>query len=380
MMKEATFFLVANLAAGVLNYLYQILASKQLSATDFANFSSWFAGLASFFFIGGILQYAGSFFPVEREKLRTQIALINGIIAVVLVTFALFTPHDQMAIGIAAISVSLASGWLTGQAQNRMLFYVIGWFNVAVATSKLIVVLVPQPQAPPIYTYQLAALLAMLPGLWLLSLAQWSSASGIHKPQRPKGILNLWASPLVLSITAACIPQVDLLVVRQITSELDFQTFARASLFYKGVFFLFMIAAQWLLPRQIRSVDSKRSPATSLKLAPLAVVGSLVVAITSEPIALILLGWESAPPFAMVALSCMNMCLLTWIFLMVQEICTKGLGLTALALTVALVAEAAAQFLLKLEVMNYLYLALASQILIVFASRKVLLQSALRPK
>ncbi len=373
-MKEASFFLIANLAAGVLNYLYQILASKQLSASEFATFSSWFAGLASFFFIGGILQYAGSFFPVPREKLRLQIAIINGLIALVLVVFSLISPHDPFAIGIAAISVSLASGWLTGQAQNRMLFYVIGWFNVVVASSKILVISIPQGQSQPIYIYQLAALLAMLPGLWLLSLTQWSSAATIHKPKRPKGILNLWASPLVLSLTAACIPQIDLLVVKQIASDIEFQTFARASLFYKGVFFLFMIAAQWLLPRQIRSVDNKRSPATSLTLAPLALIGSLLVAALASPIARLVLGWSSSPPFEMIALSCLNMCLLTWVFLMIQEICTKGLGFSALGLTCALALEAGLQLTIQLNVTGYLYLAVISQLIIVAVSRRVLLR------
>src|SRR4051812_16675927 len=75
--RSATLFLLANVAAGVLNYSFQLIASRQLSANDFSELNGWFAELALFFMFGGILQYASNFFPASDKTLKRTIVAFN---------------------------------------------------------------------------------------------------------------------------------------------------------------------------------------------------------------------------------------------------------------------------------------------------------------
>ncbi len=60
-------YMAANIAAGLLNYLFQVVASRQLSAADFSQMSSWVAHVSVFFILAGVLQYSSNFLPASAE-------------------------------------------------------------------------------------------------------------------------------------------------------------------------------------------------------------------------------------------------------------------------------------------------------------------------
>lgn len=362
--KEAGFFFIANLAAGLLNYLYQVSASKQLSRSEFADISSWLAHVSVFLLFAGILQYAGNFFPANQRNLRRQILFINAA-ALSMIGLALsLTGIEPIAIGALTVVVGLATGWVTGQAQFRLLFNLLGIVNILSALTKLLLVILPNSPLSLMDRYYSAILFGSVPALWLLSAVLWSNSSETPVKQNSR---HLWLAPVILSIATAIIPQFDLVVLRRSLSADVFEEFARASLFYKGVFFLFMIGAQWLLPRQILAKEKPGHPAlTSAWLIPISLGGSTVMTAIAPPLAVYALGWSSAPPLEMIFLSCLNMCLLTWLFLLIQECCAKertrtaGLALLGIALEVTL------QLVFKLPIHTYLGLALLIQSVTVY--------------
>lgn len=371
LVREAGFFVIANLLAGLFNYLYQVSASKQLSRAEFADVSSWVAHVSVFLLVAGILQYAGNFFPARRMALRRQIIFINLLTFGMLVLFFTFSGLNPLAIGALTVSVGLAVGWVTGQAQFRLMFNLLGAVNILSAFTKLVLVLLPNSHFSLLERYYIALLLGSVPSLWLLSASLWPLKAEPTATENSGH--NYWLAPIILSAATAVIPQFDLVVLRRSVTAEAFEDFARASLFYKGVFFLFMIAAQWLLPRQIQAKGKIQSPAmTSFRLIPIAIIGSVLMTVAAPPIAQMALGWASVPPLEMIFLSCFNMCLLTWLFLLIQEFCARGRPRPAALAFGGLLAEGVLQLSLHLNVTRYLSVVTIAQGLIVYSMIRLL--------
>jgi hypothetical protein len=370
-------FVAANVVAGLLHYLFQVIASRRMSAAEFSQFNSWFAHMAVFFFIGGLLQYAANFFPAGRRRLRATVVIVNLFTLSLLALWPLTPAGATVLHAVMVLTGAAAIGWLTGQAQIRLLFLTIAAVNLLTALTKLSVIFWVKVEPAVLEQFVFAVFASYLPALWWLSAKMWngSDAEAHPTPRAPTGHwLESWSAPVVLSVAGAVIPQMDLVIMSRIQSAVMFQEFARASLFYKGIYFFIAIFAQWLLPHQIRAREGRLATA-SLGMAALSIGGSAALTLASPLVVAWILHWESTPPPLLTFSSCLNMSLLTWIFLLIQEACAQGRVRMAAFTLAALSFEALAQLTFKLEPVSYYGLAIAGQVGLVF-----LLSAAFTPR
>ena len=124
---------------------------------------------------------------------------------------------------------------------------------------------------------------------------------------------------VLLSFASVFIPNIDLLYVKH-TQTLEVLTqFAQVSLFYKIVFFVILILAQWLLPQQLNRDEGlfSRGPRRMKVFVRVCSMG-LMFALVASALAPEVFKWvlqrDFLAPMLWVFLSCFNVALLTGIF------------------------------------------------------------------
>ncbi len=368
-LRSGAFFLVASVGTGLCNYLFQVVAARQLSSENFSQLNGWFADLALFFMFGGVLQFAANFWPSGPRLLRPILVIANAL-AIAAITYWLTAPGALTLERVLMILVvSTLFSWLMGQVQIRLQFTIISLVNVLGAVSKLGLSVAPFGLPTELNRYAFAMFATYLPGLWIISVYLWSAP----KPE-PGARHSGWSAPILLSIATAITPQFDLVLMHHTQTSATFAEFAQASLFYKAIYFLIFILAQWLLPRQVKHHNHEGSAGL-----PAVAAGGLVLALgltlISPWISRLLLSWPQGPARSLVFLSCVHTTLLALIFLTVQGACARrDLRLSGLLLA-GLALEAGVQMLLRFEANNYLLFIIAAQIVLLVGSHRLGRQS-----
>ena len=346
---------MASLFSGGCNYFFQVVAARQLSAADFANFNGWFADLAVFFMFGGVLQYAANFRPAHSGAIRATLLTANIFIACATVYWFITPGILTLDRALIILCAATLMGWLMGQVQIRLQFTIISLINIIAAGGKLAMTALPYGLPNELYRYALAMFITYLPSLWLMTAYLWWA------PETQATSSARWAAAVFLSIATAIMPQFDLALMHHTQSVAAFSDFARASLFYKAIYFLIFILAQWLLPRQLKE---KSTPGLGGAPAVFAVglILSFALAMLSPLISVWLLHWSEAPAPTLVFLSCLHTTLLALIFLRIQEACARDQLKTAGIMLMALGLEATTQWVLQLPVLAYLECIIGAQI------------------
>lgn len=365
-LKSASIFFIAGISAGVFNYLFQVVAGRNLSAENFAALNGWFANLSMLFFVGGILQYASNFWPASKALLRFSIILAN-VLSVLAVWYWLSHPGvltPDRAVMILVLSTLF--GWLSGQVQIRMAFGVLSVTGILIALVKFGLVFMPIATPADLDRYALALFISYLPALWIITVYLWSAPAAPTSASKPK-----LAAPVILSAATAVIPQFDIVLMSHTVSAPQFQEFVRASLFFRALYFLIFILAQWLLPRQIQNSKSNiliHFP----KIAAASALISCLLTIISPVISQYLLGWQESPDRFIIFMACLELSFLALFLLKIQELCAQGKIRAAAILMAVLAAEALGQWLFKFDVKVYLSAVTAVQgaVLIVLWRRK----------
>ena len=345
-------FVAANLLAGGFNYLYQVVASRELSAQEFSDLNAWYAHLAIFFMLGGLLQYTSNFYPARRGTLKAAVITSNLLLFLFFWAWTATEPKLSVERGVFIVLTAMASGWLMGQLQIRQRFAALATANFVLAASRLGWLWSPWPSDSPLEHFSLALLFGFAPAFWVMSFYLWSARDVSLKTSQRRAA---WLGPLVLSGAGALMPQLDLLVMHYTQAPEAFTEFARASLFYKAIYFLLFIVAQLALPKQLHGQISRGVLSRFPTLAFGALAGSAILAALSPAFSRHLLGWGAAPDSQIVFLSCLHMSLLTLIFFWIQEQCARHKPGAASAPLVALGIEALAQWGLRLPIEPYLY-------------------------
>lgn len=358
----ASFFAISNVLAGLLHYLFQVFASKQLSASDFAIFSVWFAQVSVLCMAGGLLQYAGNFYPATNKVAIRSIQIsILGCFALIS-AWILFPSELNLTRGLLIVVSAGCFGWISGLIQQRMFFIFLGTLNLAMAGFKLLMIFIPlEFLTDGLARFSFAVLAGYGPALLLVYILLWNKKSftevPVHSLRRVGA--NVWAAPIILSLAGALIPQMDIIILKNWTPTEVFEDFVRVSLFYKGIYFFMFILAQWMLPKQISRTEHKTTnPIFSFQLGLAALVGSAAVTLAAPLIETWILRWDSLPPSSMVFYTCLNMSLLTWFFLLIQEACARNkLKIASVALA-GVVGNLGLQSLLRWPVEAYFQLAI----------------------
>ncbi len=372
--RSGILFTIGSIGAGLLNYLFHVVAARYLDAAAFAKFSGWFANTAMLFVFGGIAQYFANFWPVSKS-LRAVIISANLITFLLLFIWKFISSGLTIESSVLIVLAATIFGWLSGQSQIRWLYGCLAGAGLLVAFTKILLLVLPVTNAASLDTYAWVLLVSYIPGLWLLSAFLWNS-SPVPKSENPPSLI----APIFLAIAAAVLPHFDLAILSHTLDSTDFSEFARASVFFKAVFYLVSILAQWILPYQIRG----RSFNISTWLPVLILGGfasSAVLAFTAPFVTSIILHWPTTPDFSLLLLSGMHVSILSIFLMTVQEACARGQIRVAALMFVILLAEAATQFLLNLKSLNYLYAVITvNGALIIFIwIRQLKLNSKLKP-
>lgn len=341
-----------------------------MAASEFATFSVWLAQVAVLSMVGGLLQYAGNFFPSTKNQAEKSI-LLSALMTLSFSVFWLFLPSSLTLQGAFAVVSAGFFGWVLGQVQQRLLFLLMGIMNLSMASAKLLFIFLPGTfgAVTEKYAYAITAgYFIALFGTYLLTRIPKFELQGSPQGVQDATAWSLWMAPLVLSITGALIPQMDIIVLQKWQPEEIFRDFVRASLFYKGIYFLMFIFAQWMLPQQISKVGSKTQKGIlTYHFAIAALLGSLAVMFAAPWVEQTILKWDSMPSSAVIFWSCFSISLLTWIFLLIQESCAqKDMKLAALALF-AIIGNLIFQMILKLEVVPYFQLSVCIYVVLLVA-------------
>lgn len=363
--KSATFFLLANILGGVFHYLYNIIAGRNLDPSEFAELNAWLAHFAAFSLISALLQISANFFPQKLQKFRLQILLLAGVVFLNL--GVLVFPISQSPFTIYGLALVLGSvlAWISGQIQIRQLFISLGFMNLLVGAFKMTLVFL-LGAVSELTTYYYAVLFSYLPAIALGSYVGWlkKSSDNLEIVRELSG--QRFTSALIISFVMVMLPQVDILILVRTVSSLEFEEFSRASIFYKGIFFFVLIFAQWLLPQQIQSESNIiQKPITSYPMIFLISIIAALIAIISPFVSQWVLAWKQPPSMELVFLSCVNMGLLTWIYLLIQESCSRKQMRLAGITFLSLISFAILQYLIGVSSRDYLYIAIGLNLILV---------------
>jgi hypothetical protein len=325
-------FLVSNLAGGGLHYLYQVVASRSLDKAAFSTFSFWLASISLGFVLASVAQYVGNFQPTSNGRLRFVAPALGGVVVALALVAVTGGGRSLAIVGALTILSATVNSWLLGQAQNRLLFYTFSTATLLVALCKLAVVWPSLWRPSSADLFYVAIVVSYAPSILFLA-ARLSLSRGVPSPSTPVGgLAGALGAPLILASAAAAFPQLDLMVVKATQDAGTFQDFARASLFYKGLYFVFVILSQWMLPYQVRRSSSSVPRLDRNVLFAFSIASSALIALVAPTVGSVVMRWPDAPPRAMIFCSCFNVCLLSWILFLIQEACAHHRSRHAIAL------------------------------------------------
>lgn len=356
-MKSGLFFLAANLAAGAFNYLFQVIAAQRLSPADYARLNGWFADLALFFVLSGLLQYYSNFAPARRGALRAGIVAINVAgLAIAAMWLGMPGPLGPFHTTMIVLN-SCMTGWLLGQAQIRLRFVTLALVSLGVGVCRVTLVQVPGLAGGEFEKFTFVSLVVFVVSIWILSGSLWT-AEDTKGNQRQGG--ERWRSAAILSIATAIIPQFDMFLMSHTQAESDFVLFTYASLFGRAVFAVMSIFAQWLLPNQLRGKDLRPKFESWMPVLGVFTLSGVVAAL-SPFVGEHLLRLKGLPGIDLVFLASCEISLLALIFVVVQSACATGrVGFAVFVLGV-LGVEASCQLLVKMQMNSFLIWALVTQ-------------------
>lgn len=353
------YFLFSNVLAGVLNYLFQLVAAKQLSALDYSDFNSWLAHVSFLAWISGLVQFTSGFSPASSKWILRLALVLNVLcLATLFLTWSYQITHPQW-LGAFVIFNNMAIAWFLGQAQNRLMFFTLGTSALLVAIVKFASIFIPLSTMGAVDRYIFIVFVSIFPSLWLTTYLLCKDKSSSSAPAVSASTFSFWLFPVVMAVMTALTPQQDFILLRHTQTDLIFAEYSRGGIFARGIFFVFLIFAQWLLPFQLRG----QKTTTSGKFKNwMIVVASLLTSIAFTAAMPIfnsfVLKWEQLPNLQFVFLSCLNMCLLTWFYILLQELCAQRKKQLTIVICAGVTLHFVLQWVLGLAVLEYFILSL----------------------
>ncbi len=355
LLRSSMLLLIANLAAGAVNYLYQIKAAAGLNAVDYGALSLWLAYVGLGLALGAAAQILSNFLPLPRSRLGATgtLATLLGIFAS---AYLFMGPLSRAAPGwdlaILTVTVGATFNFLQGQLQGQGLF---SWLAFTGLVQSLIRIFLIR-SGGDLSWFAIATTLSLsgtvaVQGVCLLSArasGKWSSH--IASPAGRKLGAEV-AGACILALSIALIPQMDLLNLKWAQDAEALGKFARASLFAKAVFFGALTLLQITLPFHIRRLRGSLTPEAHHQVKRLEILGLGICFIGSLSLYWIapwftarFLGFDLSEQRSWVVLSCLAMTVLYSNLQKIQLRCAEGqwkmaaIRLGALALAMALTA------------------------------------------
>ena len=339
LLRNSFFLLAANLLAGALNYLYQVKGAAALRAVDYGALSLWLAYVGLALAVGAAAQILSNFMPIARSRIHLvgggAVILGAATAGLLLLTSSTSSQWDapSLSLGVITVVIGIFFNFLQGQLQSQGLFAAMSIGLFAQAATRIALI----SGTTQANRYALATTVSLAIGVALggaaLLIAHFKQGWQVAQSHlQNRKILSEIAGALILAVSIALIPQMDLLNLRWARSPEELGQFARAALFAKAVFFAALTLLQVTLPfhiRQLRGGITAQEFASVQKLERLGLaacyLGSIALYWLGPWLTRRLLGFELAREQRFwVPLSCLAMTALYGHLQKIQLRCAEG--------------------------------------------------------
>lgn len=308
---------LANVAAGVLNYLFQVHAAVALDAAAFGALSVWLAQVAFASSIASVVQFLSLDFRSDRfEQLLRPVALVS--IAAIVAQVAGGRSLGTFTLGVITVAGTIVFFAVIGQLQGRLR---LGDAGVAVFVASLARFVLPFGIVS-FYVAQAIAAFAGVAAVGALSLRGRQARPTTSEPR--SGLGARLTRSVLLAFATVVFPQLDVLVLSWRVDETTLGLFSRLALAARIVFFAGAAVLPVLLSHHLRAAETGTEPPSFVRLAqrwlpPTAVIGSVVVAFLSNAAVL----HEHGDRATWLYLACVSAALLVSILIQVQRLAAR---------------------------------------------------------
>lgn len=322
--SESMIFMVSQVVAGALNYLFQVYAARTLTVVDFGSWSHWLAQFSVACFVGVWLQSLSALGEMESYfGMKKSRWLLLGIITGMVISSAMNWLPVAFFFGWTA---SLLGGYWGGIHLRGQSLRLLALASVVGASSRFLWVFLDQGSE----AFHRATLAAPM-FVCLIFMVLSRRKQGLPETVGPKMNFQVGLAALGLAFFSAWIPQVDLLMAPKLLSANELGILASVCLASKACFFGFQILAQLLLAHQVKAKGVSFSRMHFLVLGICGVLISLGAVGAAQ-----FFGWPASWTFLNL-LHATTLCLL---FLGIQDLCARHRGSVVIILCLISVALA----------------------------------------
>jgi hypothetical protein len=306
-------FVVSQLIAGALNYLFQVEAARSLSEVDFGAWSHWLAQFSVACFAGIWIQSLSVLSELEKYfDLKKSRALLGVLLILILLAMK---QEWEFAVSAFGWMFSLLNGFWFGVNLRAKNLRLLSMYAVIAAGSRFLWVLFDKS------FYHAVVMAGFFGCLAFLTFSKSSLASDRTKPPLH---LQLGLSALCLAFFSAWVPQMDLMVAPKLLTPENLGVLAKVTLLSKAFYFGFQTLAQVLLAHQVQPDGQRLQRMHFLWLGGLGVLCSFVGMFVARYFA-----W----PMPWALLSLLHMTTLCLLFLAVQDFSARHLGKKAFSIS-----------------------------------------------
>lgn len=300
---ETLLFVCGQVAAGALNYLFQVYGARTMPNTDFGSWSHWLAQFSVACFAGVWLQSVAVI--SDSESLLPKKVARGLLLALSSVLLTAYLISEIWVMSVAGWGLSLLSGFLFGLNLRRKNMHILAAASFLTPTFKFLWIFADHGAN----NFYMATLVAPVSACLVFLFWPKQIESTIQKNEIGFSS-SMLLSALCLAFFSAWTPQVDLIMVAKILSVEEFGIYAKVALLSKGFFFCFQILAQMVLAHQVQSSQNRLTIRVVVVLAFLGGVVTCAGIIVAK-----YFGW----PESWAMLSLLHVTSLCLIYILIQD-------------------------------------------------------------
>jgi hypothetical protein len=280
---------VANLVAGLLNYLFLVHAAAVLDAPAFGELSAWLARVTAIGVVATVVQFVSLDFRIGDRPFATLLRLAGLVsIALAVLHVALGAHAPLVLLAVSAVAGGTVLYAAVGQLQARLRLGAMAATVTSVAVLRFVLPFLwsRDGRAPAFPMAHAAAAYAGLATAALVVTVHRVKAAPPAATRAAGSSIDTRARlgrSIVLAFASVLFPLLDVLVVSATQSAAVTGEYSRIALAARVVFFGGAAALQILLPHQLHAVSTGEAPPSFVALmqrwlVPVGLAGALVLA------------------------------------------------------------------------------------------------------
>lgn len=295
--RSALALALASLAAGALNYLYQVHAASVLDAPTFGLLSAWLARVTLLGTGATVVQFLSLEHALDDRRFVGALRSLGLLaIAVLIVLVVLGARLSTTLLGATAIGSGVILYAVIGQLQARLRLGVVAAVAVATAGARFALPFAwaRETRTTAFYVAQAtAAFVGILVAAALVTRPRVPrrEAAPTDAPSPTKARRMRLVRPVLLASTTVLFPLIDVLVISSFQDAATTGSFSRVTLASRLVFFAGAAALQILLPHELHAAATGQPlppfPARLQRwIAPGGIGGALILAVAVDVLVL----------------------------------------------------------------------------------------------